>query len=154
MTKNWEAATFVSNSTSVSGGLSVNAMSLADGQFKIDWRTCTPCNRGFNTGHSHPDQELPGHNTTPSFGACCHCDETPENQCIFLRGWRIREMMRFSKTRLVVPISIDNVKNVEWRRAQLIKKGNDSLVKKVLKFERGSAAAEPEVSAPYHQLSC
>jgi hypothetical protein len=53
MTKNWEAATFVTDSTSLGGGLSVEAMNLADGHFSVDWSTCNFRNKGFNTGHSH-----------------------------------------------------------------------------------------------------
>lgn len=63
------------------------------------------------------------HNTLPSFGACCQCTETPANQCIFLRGWQIRGIFRFAEVSLTVPISVENVRNVEWRRAQLIKGG-------------------------------
>jgi hypothetical protein len=37
-------------------------------------------------------------------------------------------MFRFSESRLVIPISVESVKNVERRRAQIIKKRNASSV--------------------------
>src|ERR1700754_1470186 len=136
MTKNWEAAKFVTDSTSLGGGVTVEAMNLADGHFSIDWRTCNLRNKGFNTGHSHRNQDLPNHNNVPSFGACCHCEQTPENQCVFLRGWRIREMFRFSDSSLVIPISVECVKSVEWRRAQIIRKQTSKSISEYLETQR------------------
>lgn len=140
MTKNWEAATFVMDSNSLGGGVALQATDLASGHFSIDWRSCALRNGGFNTGHVHLGQSLPNHNSVPSFGACCHCDETPENQCIFLRGWRIREMIRFSESSLVIPISVESVTNTEWRRAQFIRKQSKSVGSSLLGVSRSSQA--------------
>ena len=122
MTQNWEAATFQNSSTSVSGDITVDAV-LAKGKMSIDWRTWTQGNRGFRLGHTHIGQNLPNHNTIPSFGACCNaCEDPPENQCIFLRGWQVRPVMLFANSKLTIPISVENLRSVEWRRAQLVRK--------------------------------
>lgn len=120
ITKNWEAAVFATDTSSGEEELCVKATRLANGYFSIDWESCILHNGGFDTGHTHLGQDLPNPDSVSSFGACCPCDQTPKNQCIFLRGWRIKEMVRFSKSSLVIPISVENVTNVEWRRAQII----------------------------------
>ena len=124
MTRNWEAATFQRNLSSVGGDVTVDAV-LAQGKMSIDWRTWKQTNCGFRLGHTHLGQDLPNHNSVPSFGACCNsCQQPPENQCIFLRGWQIREVFDFAKSQLAIPISMENLSSVEWRRAQLIRRSS------------------------------
>jgi hypothetical protein len=126
MTSNWEAATFQKSSMAVGGDVTVDAV-IAKGDISIDWRTCTQRNRGFRVGHTHLDRRFPNHNSTTSFGACCNnCQEAPRNQCIFLRGWQVREIADFESSYLATPVSVEDVKNVEWRRTRMIKKRSPS----------------------------
>lgn len=121
MTENWEASTFVTNQSSYDGSISMNAINL-EGYCGIYWQSCKPGSRGFKTGHTHIGQTSMNHDNLRSFEACCHCGQSPMKQCIFLRGWHIRKMIRFAESRLVVPISMENVRKSEWRRAQVVKK--------------------------------
>jgi len=128
-TQNWEAATFQRGSLSVGADITVDA-TLVGGKLSIDWRTWTPGNRGFRLGHTHLGRDrrgrnLPNHNSTRSFGACCaHNSCTPplENQAIFLRGWQVRPILDFERSQLTIPVSVENVTNPQWRRIQRIRR--------------------------------
>lgn len=100
MTKNWEIAIFRSNSNSFGSEISVDG-GIIEGQFSVDWRSLRGGLYDFQTGHTHPAQPMPDHTLTRSFGACCHCDQSVENQCIFIQGWRVKKLWGSKMTTLV-----------------------------------------------------
>jgi hypothetical protein len=99
---------------------------LANGNCSIDWRTSSYPILGYQTGHSHPGQEPLGNNSTSSFGACCQCEANPENQCIFLRGWRVKEMSWLLGARFAVKISVEDATKWEWRLKHITKSPTSS----------------------------
>lgn len=90
-TKNWEAAVLSSSQSSTQLSLTANAVGPAGGEISVDWASAQNSSYDYSTGHRHP--------TTPthlqrSFSACCTVTGHNEiNQCIFLRGYRIRFSM-------------------------------------------------------------
>lgn len=118
MTGNWEASAFQTDSKSVKDDVSVQAVAMGDDQLSIDWNTCSTTNRGDRMGHTHLGQAANMANTGHSFEACCHCEKQSQDQCIFLRGWQVREAHSFPKHVLAVPISVEGARNIDWRRAQ------------------------------------
>lgn len=132
MTQNWEAATYRKRSSSTSVDMSINAVCAIEGGVRLDWSTWTPGDRGFKLGHIHGETEinLPNPFETYSFKACCTtCQPPPENQCIFVWGWRIREMFDFFGYKLVRPVSVADIKEMKWRELPtLIKKTHSSQV--------------------------
>jgi hypothetical protein len=121
MTRNWEAATFHKDAdVSIGFDLTVDAIFL-EGKMSIDWKTWRNGEYGFRHGHTHTDQIYPHHNMVPSFGACCNiCPEVPENQCIFLRGWRVKEP-NLVRSRLAYFASVESTEKEELR----IKRGSN-----------------------------
>jgi hypothetical protein len=115
MTHNWEAATFHKDvHASVGFDVTVDAV-FFEGKMSIDWETWRNGERGFRHGHTHMGQVYPGHNTAPSFAGCCStCLEPPENQCIFLRGWRVKESDRV-KSRLAYSAAVESTEKEELR---------------------------------------
>jgi hypothetical protein len=108
MTHNWEAATFQKDgNVSIGLDVKVDAVFLR-GNMSIHWQTWRNGERGFRNGHKHTGRVYPNPNMVPSFVACCGtCPEPPENQCIFLRGWRVKEP-HFVRSRLAHSASVES----------------------------------------------
>jgi hypothetical protein len=113
MTHNWEASTFhKDDNTSLGFDVTVDAVFLK-GKMSIDWKTWRNGERGFRHGHTHIGQIYPHHDVVPSFGACCStCLDPPENQCIFLRGWQVKEPA-LVKSRLACSASVESTEKEE-----------------------------------------
>lgn len=106
MTKNWENAVIRVDSHSGGGGVSVEAGNI-EGHFAVDWQTLRGSLYSFQTGHTHPDVPVPDHNLSPSFTACCHCETNGWNQCIFVRGWRVKMKTTLFGTKLAKFMSVE-----------------------------------------------
>lgn len=117
MTKNWENAVFRASSNSVASEISVDA-GIVEGKFSVDWRSLKGELYAFQTGHLHPDQPMPDHNQSVSFGACCRCEQSTENQCIFLRGWRVKRTRTLLGTRKVVLVPVDGTESISFKEIE------------------------------------
>lgn len=116
MTKNWEAATFKTASSSVGVKLTVDIPGVSKGSAKINWRRRTHDLHGFQSGHNHIDDIGNGRASAPldkSFDTCCHCANSRANQCIFLHGWRVVEVQRLVKLAYAMPVEAKD--SVHWR---------------------------------------
>jgi hypothetical protein len=90
-TKNWEAAVLSSSQSATQLSLMANAVGVAGGEFSIDWASAQNSSYDYSTGHRH--LMTPTH-PRRSFSACCaEAGHNEEDQCIFLRGYRIRFSM-------------------------------------------------------------
>jgi hypothetical protein len=92
MTQNWEATTYVSNSTQSRVGGDTDVPQLLNIHGQIDrevWRKTTA---GYSCGHAHEDAPTTEWKEDQPFQDCCNtCDPIPKTQCIFFRTTRIRE---------------------------------------------------------------
>jgi hypothetical protein len=86
MTRNWETTAFGKDANASIGGDWI--ADVIEGKIRPGLRT--PGDRRYQlwTGHSHMEGSVPRHlRGLP----CTACPDPPENQCIFLRGWRVKE---------------------------------------------------------------
>ncbi|EDR00706.1 uncharacterized protein LACBIDRAFT_395936 [Laccaria bicolor S238N-H82] len=97
---NWEAAALSSSSYTTNLSFTIE-ISQAEGGISLDWNSVQHLSPDYSTGHRHPSQ-LPSSlqflrgssDIRPhvSFEKCCH-QHADRTQCIFLRGFRIRERL-------------------------------------------------------------
>jgi hypothetical protein len=88
---NWVATAFhkVPHMISAEGRLAINA-TLAQRKVAVDWDTESTCQYGYQLGHTHQGRQYPRYNGEQPFAAACNtCPDPQENQCLFLRGWRV-----------------------------------------------------------------
>ena len=135
---NWEAAA-LSSSSSTGNLSSAIKMNQAGGGISINWDSVNNLSPDYSTGHRHPPSQFPCGSTTPttdssepqvlggcgithgtynpagphvSFAKCCH-QHTDRTQCIFLRGFRIRERLG-AKDQVVKQLVSEESKS-SWR---------------------------------------
>jgi hypothetical protein len=92
MTQNWEATTYVSNSTQSRIGGNIDVPQLLNVHGQVDREVWRDTAAGYSCGHLHENTPTPEWNEDQHFQYCCNtCDPIPKTQCIFLRTTRIRE---------------------------------------------------------------
>jgi hypothetical protein len=95
MTQNWEARTYVSNSTQSRVRGNIDVPQLLNFHGKVDREVWQRTAGGYSCGHLHEDTPTTEWNEDQHFQDCCNtCDPIPQTQCIFLRTSRIRERGR------------------------------------------------------------
>lgn len=137
MTTNWEAAILSDSSEAINAGVSIEALQIA-GKFSVDWARSIQTLKAYQSGHNHPGSP-PDPLPELSFDNACHCEKhsRTQDQCIFLRGWQVRELFKFPTHVFAAPISVEHVKSVEWRRSQFYGRTLRSLPKKTDPMKEG-----------------
>lgn len=87
---NWEAVALSSSSSAGDLSFTIQANKVAGGNTSFHWDSIQHLSPDYSTGHCHPEDRTAG--TGVSFARCCHVHSN-RNQCIFLRGFRIRSRL-------------------------------------------------------------